>query len=130
MKLSKLLRWLPVGKVPQINARVLHSTNADPSTAVRILDVRSTTEWKKSRISGAVNVPITELGSQLGEVPFDRNDTIVAVCLSAHRSIPAVRLLRDAGFKQACQLQGGMLSWWAAGLPTQNSDSTYTATGD
>jgi rhodanese-related sulfurtransferase len=41
---------------------------------------------------------------------------VVAICLTAHRSIPAVRLLRENGF-EARQLQGGMLAWRAAQLP-------------
>lgn len=130
MNLRKLKRWLPVGKVPEIDARALHNAIAGSATPPRILDVRSSIEWRKSRISGAVNIPITALGSQLGELPFDRNDTIVTVCLSAHRSIPAVRLLREAGYKQVYQLQGGMLSWWGADLPAEQQKSPYTATGD
>jgi rhodanese-related sulfurtransferase len=41
---------------------------------------------------------------------------VVAICLSAHRSPPAVRLLSRAGY-DARQLEGGMLAWRAAGLP-------------
>jgi len=41
---------------------------------------------------------------------------VVAICLTAHRSIPAVRLLASEGF-EATQLKGGMLAWRAAGLP-------------
>jgi len=44
----------------------------------------------------------------------DRERRIVAVCLSAHRSIPAVAALRDNGYVNACQLQGGMLAWWSS----------------
>ena len=36
---------------------------------------------------------------------------VVAICLSAHRSIPAARLLRAHGFPDAAQLAGGMLAW-------------------
>jgi rhodanese-related sulfurtransferase len=41
---------------------------------------------------------------------------VVAICLSAHRSPPGVRLLRQAGI-DARQLAGGMLAWRRAGLP-------------
>jgi rhodanese-related sulfurtransferase len=40
---------------------------------------------------------------------------VVAICLTAHRSIPAVRLLRARGF-EAAQLAGGMLAWRVAGF--------------
>ena len=117
MNLSTLTRWLPIGRVPEIKAKALQEALAD-SNPPRILDVRSNAEWQKSRITGAVNIPITELGSRIGELPFDRNDPIVAICLSAHRSIPAVRLLKQNGYGNVRQLRGGMLSWWAGKLST------------
>jgi rhodanese-related sulfurtransferase len=116
VKLSKLMRWLPFGKVPEIDPQALHASMSG-SNPPGILDVRSSGEWEKSRITGAVNVPITELASRLGELPFDRNKPLVTICLSAHRSIPAVRLLREAGYKDVRQLRGGMLNWWKAKLP-------------
>ncbi len=116
MKLSKLTRWLPVGKVPEVSAQALQ-TAMGSSTPPRILDVRTAVEWRKSRIAGALNIPVTELGSRIGELPFNRDEPIVAICLSAHRSIPAVRLLKQEGYKDVRQLQGGMLAWWHAGLP-------------
>lgn len=115
--MSKLIRWLPLGRVPEINAQALHKALGS-SKPPRIIDVRTASEWEKSRISNAVSVPITELAGQISNLPFDRNEPIVAICLSAHRSIPAVRLLREAGYKDVHQLRGGMLSWWKAGLPT------------
>ena len=43
---------------------------------------------------------------------------VVAICLTAHRSIPAVRLLHRHGFA-AAHLAGGMLAWRAAGFPEE-----------
>ena len=45
----------------------------------------------------------------------------VPVCLSAHRSLPAVRLLRKHGRADAAHLAGGMRAWWKAGLPTEKA---------
>jgi len=117
MKLSTLKRWLPLGEVPEIDAQALQ-TAMGSSQPPRILDVRTAVEWRKSRIAGALNIPVTELGSRVGEIPFGRDEPIVAICLSAHRSIPAVRLLQQEGYKDVRQLRGGMLAWWQAGLPT------------
>jgi rhodanese-related sulfurtransferase len=47
---------------------------------------------------------------------------VVAICASAHRSVPAVRLLRAAGYKNAMQLKGGMLSWIAARQPITRTE--------
>ncbi len=95
---------------------LLAKLSGDPRP--QLLDVRTLVEWRVSRIEGAISAPITSLPARLAGLDLDPDGLVVAVCLSAHRSIPAVRLLREAGFADACQLQGGMRAWWKAGLPT------------
>jgi len=94
----------------------LHARIASGSPP-QILDVRTEREWRASRIEGAFNAPITSLHATLQGLDLEPQHPVVAICLSAHRSIPAVRALRDAGFSDVCQLRGGMLAWWKAGLP-------------
>lgn len=113
----KLLWWLPFGRVPEIDAQELHR-QLQGKFAPQLLDVRMLTEWKTSHIKGAINVPVTELKSRLALLTLDKKRPIVAICRSAHRSIPAVRILRAQGF-DAWQLQKGMQAWWGAGLPVE-----------
>ncbi len=115
---SGLLWWLPFGKVPEIQAAPLLEALRG-RVPPQILDVRTAAEWKSSRIEGSVNVPVTELKSRLDTLGLDPDRPVVAICRSAHRSIPAVRLLRERGFRDARQLAGGMKAWWAADLPVE-----------
>ena len=107
--------WLPFGRVPEVTAGDL-AARLGRGEAVQLVDVRSPSEFRGGHIAGAVNVPITEAPGQLGSLGLDAKRPVVAICLSAHRSIPAVRLLQRQGF-DAAQLAGGMLAWRAAGLP-------------
>lgn len=111
----KLPWWLPFGRVPEIGAAELADLLRG-RPAPQLLDIRTPPEFAAGRIRGAVNVPLTILPSRLDALDLDRSRTVVAVCLSAHRSAPAVRLLGERGF-QAVQLAGGMIAWRAAGLP-------------
>jgi rhodanese-related sulfurtransferase len=125
--------WVPFGRVPEIGAEELART----LDAVQLVDVRTRLEFARGRIRGAMSIPIQELAgyrrgkpacrpdggptpSELGSSlrALDRARPVVVICLSAHRSIPAVRLLRDAGF-DVRQLAGGMLAWRALGLPEE-----------
>ena len=116
-RLEKTFWWLPFGRVPEVSAVDL-AEQLCSAAAPQLLDVRTATEWRRSRLRGAVNVPIVELKSRLDQLHLDPGRPLVAICLSAHRSIPAVRLLRANGFPDAKQLAGGMLAWWRARLPT------------
>jgi rhodanese-related sulfurtransferase len=113
--------WWPFGRVPGIAARDLYSSLQNAASAPLILDVRTPVEWKAGHIAGAINVPITELSDKLATLRLSRDRPVVAICLSAHRSIPAVRLLKAHGVANVRQLNGGMRAWWKAGLPTEPS---------
>lgn len=115
IRAMKLPWWLPFGRVPEVGAAELAELLRGRA-APQLLDIRTPAEFAAGRIRGARNVPLTTLPSRLGSLALDPSRPVVAVCLSAHRSAPAVRLLGEHGF-QASQLAGGMLAWRAAGLP-------------
>ena len=107
--------WLPFGSVSEITAPALSLALQAPLPP-QLLDVRTTQEFAAGHIEGALHVPLTALAGRLPLLGLDPDRPVVAICLTAHRSIPAVRLLCDQGLK-AQQLAGGMLAWRAAGLP-------------
>jgi rhodanese-related sulfurtransferase len=101
--------WLPFGAVREIDADEL-ATRLDAGEALQLVDVRTRVEHERAHIPGAVSIPITELAQRSGEL--DPARATVAICLTAHRSIPAVRLLTARGFRDVTQLRGGMRAWW------------------
>jgi rhodanese-related sulfurtransferase len=113
--MSPLPWWLPFGRVPEIAAAELAAA-LDGAAPPQLVDVRTPGEYHAGHIHGAVLAPITQLAARAPALGLDPARPVVAVCLSAHRSIPAVRLLQRLGFR-AAQLAGGMHAWRARGLP-------------
>jgi rhodanese-related sulfurtransferase len=111
--------WLPFGHVPEITATKLNELLKDGGA--QLVDVRTPVEFAAGHVTGAHNVPIYALERALSSLALDPNRPIVAICATAHRSPPAVRLLRAAGYRNAVQLKGGLLSWLAARLPTTDT---------
>jgi NADPH-dependent 2,4-dienoyl-CoA reductase/sulfur reductase-like enzyme/rhodanese-related sulfurtransferase len=72
-----------------------------------LLDVREAVELAVESVPGAVNIPIGQLRSRLGELPRDRE--ILVICRSGQRAYYATRALLQNGFK-ARTVAGGMLS--------------------
>jgi NADPH-dependent 2,4-dienoyl-CoA reductase/sulfur reductase-like enzyme/rhodanese-related sulfurtransferase len=72
-----------------------------------LLDVREPVELAVESAPGAVNIPMGQLRSRLGELPRDRE--IHVICRSAQRAYYATRILIQNGF-QAKNISGGMLS--------------------
>jgi NADPH-dependent 2,4-dienoyl-CoA reductase/sulfur reductase-like enzyme/rhodanese-related sulfurtransferase len=81
-----------------------------------LLDVRHPVELAVENVPGAVNIPLPQLRSRLGELPRDRE--IFVICRSAQRAYYATRILLQNGFK-ARNLSGGMLAR-AMSAPTSN----------
>lgn len=74
-----------------------------------LLDVREPHEQSISRITGAVLIPLGELGTRTAELPRDRR--ILVHCKSGGRSARAVSLLRDQGFENVWNISGGIIAW-------------------
>ena len=72
-----------------------------------LLDVREPFELAVEDVTDAVNIPMGELRSRLGELPRDRE--ILVVCRSGQRAYSATRCLVQNGF-DARVVSGGMLS--------------------
>jgi NADPH-dependent 2,4-dienoyl-CoA reductase/sulfur reductase-like enzyme/rhodanese-related sulfurtransferase len=62
-----------------------------------LVDVRSPQEFEGGHIPGAVNIPVDDLRSCLGELPRDRE--IAAYCQVGQRGYLATRILLQAGFE-------------------------------
>lgn len=80
-----------------------------------ILDVREPSEWAQFHIPGATLIPLGDLPNRLGEVPRDQK--VVVVCRTGHRSAQGRDILRQAGYSLVTSLSGGITAWQAAGEP-------------
>ena len=89
----------------------------DRRERVFILDVREPQESQICRIPGSTLIPLGDLPKHLHELE-GRGDMVVH-CKSGVRSAKAVSLLREAGFKDAKNLKGGILAWIDKVDPTQ-----------
>ena len=91
-------------------------TAAEAIDAVRggalIVDVRRRFEWNRTRIPGAVHLPLEQLTDKCAELPDDR--LLITFCTGGLRSYGAANLLLEYGF-EAKNMSGGLIDWRAAG---------------
>jgi NADPH-dependent 2,4-dienoyl-CoA reductase/sulfur reductase-like enzyme/rhodanese-related sulfurtransferase len=90
------------GEQHQVDVETALSLRGDKDAL--LLDVRTPQEFSAGHIAEAVNVPLDELRSRLGELPRDREITIY--CQVGQRGYLATRILRQAGFP-AVNVGGG-----------------------
>ncbi|HVP44226.1 MAG TPA: rhodanese-like domain-containing protein [Terriglobales bacterium] len=83
----------------------------------QIVDVRSAPEFCAGHIPGAVNIPLDQLESRLGDLAADA--LLVLVCQRGTRAAMAATLLN--GCRRSTVLEGGTSAWSDAGLPLVRS---------
>lgn len=74
-----------------------------------VLDVRNPNELQICKIPGTILLPLPELPQRFSELPKDRE--IIVHCKSGMRSAKAVQFLKEQGFTQVVNLQGGIAAW-------------------
>jgi adenylyltransferase/sulfurtransferase len=84
-------------------------TKLDRGDKFQFIDVREPHEYQICRIPGATLIPLGELPKRVGEL--DPDVELVAHCKSGARSAKAVDFLKQAGFKNARNMKGGILAW-------------------
>lgn len=90
------------GDHPQVDVETLLATPASEQDF--LLDVRTPQEFESGHIPGAVNIPVDDLRTRLGELPRDRK--IAAYCQVGQRGYVATRILLQSGFS-AANIGGG-----------------------
>jgi rhodanese-related sulfurtransferase len=95
--------------IPEIDVETLECRSAE----TMVLDVREPEEYEQGHVPGAINLPQADLASRLDELP--RHRPLVLICRSGARSLRAAQFLRQVGFEQLANVQGGTLAWRAAG---------------
>jgi rhodanese-related sulfurtransferase len=69
-----------------------------------VIDVRSTEEFHRDHVPGAVNIPLNELKNTLPRQVPDKNKVLLLHCLSGMRSLNGMRQLKRLGYKQVFNL--------------------------
>lgn len=81
----------------------------DKGEKIRIVDVRQPQEYAIARLPQSDLIPLSNLEVSLHTL--NRDEEIVVLCRSGIRSAQAVKYLREAGFKNVKNLEGGILAW-------------------
>ena len=84
---------------------------------VLVLDVREQWEYDAGHIPGVTLLPMGEVPGRMSEIPTDQ--TVIVTCRSGNRSGQVTQFLREQGFTNVHNMEGGILAWEAAGLPVE-----------
>jgi rhodanese-related sulfurtransferase len=90
----------------------------DPAGLV-VLDIRTPEEFNEARLADAVNIDFyaPDFADQLDGL--DKGDPYVMYCRSGNRSSEAVETMKDLGFVEVYEVDGGIVNWYDEGFPVE-----------
>jgi rhodanese-related sulfurtransferase len=80
-----------------------------------LLDIRDADEFAKFHVDGSVNVPLDSIAKRISEIPAGK---VYLLDHIGHQAPIAARLLAKLGRRDLAKLDGGVMAWSDAGLPT------------
>ena len=91
----------------------------DDPTGLIVLDIRTPEEFTEVRLADAVNVDYydADFADQLDAL--DKNDPYVMYCRSGNRSSDAVKTMKELGFVEVYEVDGGIVNWYDSGFPVE-----------
>lgn len=83
---------------------------------VILVDVRTPAEFAEARLHGALNAPLQTFDPAM--TPQEELRETILYCRSSGRSGRAAKILADHLGKRVRHMEGGIIAWQDAGLPT------------
>ena len=91
----------------------------DPADLV-VLDIRTPEEFNEARLADAIMVDFyaDDFADQLDTL--DKDVPYVVYCRTGNRSSEAVKTMKDLGFVEVYEVDGGIVNWYDQGYPIEN----------
>lgn len=78
---------------------------------VQLVDVRTPEEFSEGHLENAINIDVTADDFDAKVVGLDKEKPVMVYCKSGGRSAKASARLKELGFKNISDLEGGITNW-------------------
>lgn len=93
------------------------------TTNPQLIDVRTADEFSKGHLVNALNIDWNGNEFDMLTSKLKKEEAVFVYCLSGGRSSAAAAQLRQSGFKNVIELNGGIMKWRGANLPETTAAS-------
>ncbi|MFZ5554731.1 MAG: rhodanese-like domain-containing protein [Bacteroidota bacterium] len=84
-----------------------------------VLDVRTTEECAEGMIADAVNMDVNGPDFEKKIEALDKNKPVYVYCRKGRRGESAMEIMKEKGFTNVYNLDGGIVAWIEAGKPVK-----------
>jgi hydroxyacylglutathione hydrolase len=102
------------GHLDTVHSIEASEVSSEIEKGAEVLDVRKHGEWNVSHLKAAKFVPLTEFPGNLFQL--NRHKSYIVHCGGGYRSMVAISIMKNLGFEDLINVQGGFGSMQKAGL--------------
>jgi hydroxyacylglutathione hydrolase len=104
--------------VPQITVDELNAL-VHKKIDLQVLDVRRPPEYESGHVPRALHAPLSNLKSNIDNLPLDPDLPTAVICAGGYRSSAATSILQQHGFSNLLNVTGGTSAWISSGYPVE-----------
>lgn len=82
---------------------------------VQVVDVRTASEYSEGHIVNATNIDVLQSDFKDKVASLDKEQPVMVYCKMGGRSAKAATILKEMGFKDVTDLEGGFTAWKSSG---------------
>tara|TARA_R110002050_G_scaffold298541_1_gene462024 strand:+ start:135 stop:530 length:396 start_codon:yes stop_codon:yes gene_type:complete len=86
------------------------------SEKLQLIDVRTKEEFGEDHLKTAQNICVTDDDFKEKVAKLDKDQPVYLYCRSGKRSNQAAQIMKEMGFKEIYDMDGGFLKWDSQGL--------------
>ena len=105
------------GETEQVGVEEVHDA-LERGEAVTVVDVREPDEWEAGHVPGAKLLPRGLLEYKAAEELPDKNARVVVHCALGGRGALAAKSLKEMGYTNVANMDGGVKAWRGKGYET------------
>jgi rhodanese-related sulfurtransferase len=91
----------------------------EPPSGLVVLDIRTPEEYSEGHLAGSSNLDFYEPDFADSLDALDKELPYFVYCRSGNRSSTAIETMKELGFTEVYELDGGIVKWAEAGLPIE-----------
>jgi len=100
-----------------IDPNKVYNNLLDQKDNIILLDVRTKEEVLENNIKNSINIDFYSEDFKKTILNLDKSNTYYVYCRSGKRSLNTVEIMRENGFTQSYNVEGGILKWVELSLP-------------
>lgn len=103
--------------VMSISVQEAQAWLADPNAQWQLLDLRTPEEFATGHLENATLMNFYDADFRDRLLTMNRHQPTIIYCRSGNRSGQALEMMRELGFRNVYDMQGGIMAWQRAGYP-------------